>query len=129
MEDKNRPKEVEVENSEGELTVSWRDGHRSVYSLYGLRKNCPCVECRGGHGSMGDFDRSLFLVDPSARPSAMEYRVEDIRQIGNHAIRIYWNDGHSNGMYQWETLRRLCPCEACFPHEERGQNGEPAPDG
>lgn len=115
MEDRYRPKEVEVRNSDGELRVEWKDGHRSVYPLFGLRKNCPCVECRGGHGRMGNYDRSLFRVEPNRK-----YTVEDIRQIGNHAIRIHWSDGHSNGMYQWETLRDLCPCGECFPEEERG---------
>lgn len=115
MDDRYRPEEVEVRNSDGELQVEWKDGHRSVYPLFGLRKNCPCVECRGGHGRMGNYDRSLFLVEPNRR-----YTVEDIRQIGNHAIRIHWSDGHSNGMYQWETLRELCPCEECFPEGERG---------
>lgn len=64
---------------------------------------------------MGNYDRSLFRVEPNRK-----YTVEDIRQIGNHAIRIHWSDGHSNGMYQWETLRDLCPCGGCFPEEERG---------
>jgi len=108
-----RPRQVEVRNSEGLLSIEWSDGHHSVYPLYGLRKNCPCVMCRGGHENMGDFDRSLFFLDPP-----FEYQIEDIDQVGNHAVRIYWNDGHSTGMYQWETLRKLCPCDECYPEQE-----------
>lgn len=113
MSERNRPKEVEVRNSDGTLMVRWEDGHLSEFPLFGLRKNCPCVECRGGHGSMGRYDRSLFRVK-----SDRSFEIENIRQIGNHAIRIYWSDGHSNGMYQWETLRSLCPCRECFPESD-----------
>lgn len=108
-----RPTSIDVTNSEGILKINWNDGHYSEYSLFGLRKNCPCVLCRGGHGSMNTYDRSLFFVDP---PRHVE--IEDIRQIGNHAIKIFWNDGHNNGMYQWETLRKLCPCEQCYPKQK-----------
>lgn len=104
-----KPSSVEVRNSDGEFYIKWSDGHESLYSLFGLRKNCPCVECRGGHGQMGSFDKSLFKVEPTRN-----FKVEDIDQVGNHAIRIHWNDGHSSGMYQWETLRKLCPCEECM---------------
>ena len=110
MDNKNQPKGVEVRNSDNEMEIKWADGHLSVFPLYGLRKNCPCVKCRGGHGEMGNYDMSYFFVDP---PRNVE--VENIRQVGNHAIRIYWSDGHSDGMYQWETLRNLCPCEQCHP--------------
>lgn len=106
------PQKIEVSNSEQQLEIHWSDGHHSVYPLYGLRKNCPCVTCRGGHGNMDSFDTSLFFVDP-----VQHYQVEDIRQVGNHAIRITWSDGHNAGMYQWETLRRLCPCEECIPEQ------------
>ena len=27
--------------------------------------------------------------------------------IGSYAVRFVWNDGHSSGLYTWETLRRL----------------------
>jgi DUF971 family protein len=27
--------------------------------------------------------------------------------IGNYAVRLAWNDGHSSGLYSWETLQRL----------------------
>lgn len=107
-----KPVSIEVNNREQELVVEWSDSHRSKFPLFGLRKNCPCVVCRGGHGNMDRFDRELFFVDSDA-----VVEIVDIRQIGNHAIRIHWSDGHSNGMYQWETLRKLCPCEECYPRD------------
>lgn len=27
--------------------------------------------------------------------------------VGAYAIRVYWRDGHSTGMYDFELLRRL----------------------
>lgn len=110
MELNSKPKEVEVRNSDQEFYIRWADGHESEYSLFGLRKNCPCVMCRGGHSKMGSFDKSLFKVDPPPQ----HFEVEDVKQIGNHAIRFYWSDGHNSGMYQWETLRKLCPCSKCM---------------
>ncbi len=112
MSKSHQPIEIEVRNEEQELFIRWSDGHTSVYPLFGLRKNCPCVTCRGGHAHMNSFDRSLFFVDPP-----YGYTIEDIKQIGNHAIRIYWSDGHSSGMYQWERLRMLCPCQECYPEQ------------
>jgi len=106
------PKGIEVSNSDQVLQIAWSDGHHSAYSLFGLRKNCPCVVCRGGHGNMNTFDRSLFFVEPT-----QHFEIEDIEQVGNHAIKIYWNDGHSNGMYQWDTLRAMCPCAECYPEQ------------
>ncbi len=108
-----RPKSIEVNNSKQELYIEWSDDHQSTYSLFGLRKNCPCVTCRGGHAEMGKYNRSLFFVEPTER-----YEVEEIEQIGNHAIKIIWSDGHDTGMYQWETLRELCPCKECYPEQK-----------
>jgi DUF971 family protein len=33
--------------------------------------------------------------------------------VGAYALRIFWNDGHSSGIYSWEHLRRICPCDEC----------------
>lgn len=106
------PSEVEVRNGEGDLYIQWKDGHESVYPLFGLRKNCPCVECRGGHSKMGSFDKSMFKVKPTEH-----FEIENAKPVGNHALRLYWSDGHNTGMYQWETLRKLCPCEDCYDKE------------
>jgi len=40
--------------------------------------------------------------------------------VGNHALKIHWDDGHTTGMYRWELLRSLC--EAV--EEARGKSGE-----
>ncbi|MDZ7682106.1 MAG: gamma-butyrobetaine hydroxylase-like domain-containing protein [Fodinibius sp.] len=45
------PKGIEVSNSDQVLQIEWSDGHHSEDSLFGLRKNCPCVDCRGQRGT------------------------------------------------------------------------------
>lgn len=104
MEKSTTPTGIEVHNSDQYLEISWSDGHISKYPLFGLRKNCPCVVCRGGHESMNEFKPEAFFVD-----KAPLMKITNINQIGNHAIQIVWLDGHNSGMYRWETLRWLDP--------------------
>jgi DUF971 family protein len=102
MEKKFTPVSVDVGNSEQILTVKWADGHISSFSLFGLRKNCPCVSCRGGHEMMGQFEPKLFLAQP-----ARTYKIISAEPIGNHALKINWDDGHNAGMYRWNLLRHM----------------------
>jgi len=99
-----RPVSVDISNREQILEVGWEDGHKSIFPLYGLRKNCPCVACRGGHSEMGTYEMKLFFLE---NPPRVE--IEDLEVVGNHAVRIVWSDGHNTGMYQWELLRAMCP--------------------
>lgn len=98
------PVAIEVENGAQKLLVTWNDGVRDEFPLFGLRRNCPCVMCRGGHELMDRFEPGLFRVDGEVARKA-GYEVVAIRQIGRHAIRIRWNDGHDDGMYRFENLR------------------------
>jgi DUF971 family protein len=41
-----------------------------------------------------------------ARPTVVE-------PVGKYAIRFTWNDGHEHGIYSWDYLREVCPCEQC----------------
>ena len=47
---------------------------------------------------------------PMFRPGAKPVRAE---AVGRYAIRFDWSDGHMHGIYSWELLRELCPCEEC----------------
>ena len=40
-------------------------------------------------------------------------KMDSVEPVGSYAVRIYWNDGHSSGIYSFEHLRRICPCEVC----------------
>ena len=102
MEKKETPVSIDIGNSEQKLTVEWADGHTSEFSLFGLRKNCPCVTCRGGHELMGQFEPELFLVEPTRI-----YKITSAEPIGNHALKIVWDDGHNAGMFRWGLLRYM----------------------
>lgn len=102
MDLKYKPVSVDVSNSEQVLNIEWGDGHTSEFSLFGLRKNCPCVACRGGHDKMGRFEPELFKVEPTHT-----FKILKAEPIGNHALKISWDDGHNAGMYRWDLLRQM----------------------
>ncbi len=102
-------KDISVNTSEQTMTIIWADEHRSVFPLEGLRLACPCVECAGGHDQMGKpFNPALFNV-----PATQTWKILELQEVGNYALQIFWEDGHNTGIYKWETLRGLCPCELC----------------
>ncbi|MGH2545050.1 MAG: DUF971 domain-containing protein, partial [Ardenticatenaceae bacterium] len=85
------------------MYVRWQDDHESLIPLRTVRQNCPCVECRMLREN-ADPLRMLQAgqVEPSVEPVAVE-------QLGNHALQIFWKDGHQAGLYPWGLLRALCP--------------------
>jgi DUF971 family protein len=106
-----RPVSITATRDKRELAVVWDDGHASLYAFALLRAGCPCAECRGGHEHMGD------LPDPrafdAALPDSPATRLKNIVPVGAYAITPVWEDGHDAGIYRWEYLRALCPCEQC----------------
>jgi DUF971 family protein len=104
MDEKTTPTGIEVDNDNQVFEISWADGHTSRFPLYGLRKNCPCVSCRGGHNQMNIFEPEAFRVKDPPRMN-----IVGVKQVGNHAVQITWADGHNDGMYRWEKLRELDP--------------------
>jgi DUF971 family protein len=34
-------------------------------------------------------------------------KIEGMEHVGVYAIQLAWNDGHSSGLFTWETLRAL----------------------
>ncbi len=107
MDKRTHAKEVSVNSAEQIMTIEWGDGHRSAYSLDGLRRACPCVECAGGHDKMGmPADPSVFRETPRRK-----WKIMDLHEVGNYAVQIFWEDGHNTGLYRWEYLRDLCPIE------------------
>ncbi len=38
--------------------------------------------------------------------------------VGRYAVQIFWNDGHSTGIYTFDYLRSLCSCAECIATRE-----------
>jgi DUF971 family protein len=107
------PEHIAISKSKG-IEIDWKDGHRSSLSNALLRDECPCATCTGAHGTTPE--KTNFSVPQAANPFQMYKpapKMLNVEPVGNYAIRIYWNDGHSSGIYSWEHLRKICDCAEC----------------
>ncbi len=91
-----------------ELTITWGDGHRSTYGMRYLREHCPCAGCKV---ERIEGPRGRDLTVPVPTEPGMASPVVSV--VGRYALRFAWRDGHDTGIYPFEFLRQLCPCDAC----------------
>jgi DUF971 family protein len=109
-----KPTEVKVHVSNGAgVDITWSDGHKSHYDFAYLRDECPCATCNDartkGFGlkeSSGGMPSPLPMFKP-------KLAARSAQVVGNYAIRIDFTDGHSTGIFSYDHLRTICPCEAC----------------
>lgn len=82
------------------VEIEFVDGHRCAFGLEDLRRACPCAGCRGAR------DRGEV---PWPTPSSpLPLTVSGAELVGAWGLSITWNDGHSTGIYPFESLRRWC---------------------
>jgi DUF971 family protein len=111
MTDSKTPNGITVNRKIREMTITWDDGHTSIYPFGLLRAACPCASCRGGHEKMGpEPDVEVF---ETRLPESEQTRIKSAEAVGSYAITIEWEDGHHFGIYNWHYLRKLCPCAEC----------------
>ena len=80
------------------VSVLWEDGHSDDFDVRDLRLACHCARC------VEEMSGRPLLDPNSIRPDVTP-RV--ITSVGNYAITVNWNDGHSTGIYSFEDLRAL----------------------
>jgi DUF971 family protein len=106
------PEHIAISKSKG-IQIDWKDGHHSSYGLEYLREECPCASCAGTHGTVPLKQQKL---DAAINPFQMykpTLKMTEVEAVGNYAIRISWSDGHNTGIYSYDHLRRICPCQQC----------------
>jgi len=85
-----------------ELAIAWEDGREDYLSLEALRRNCPCALCKGEPDLMGNVHRA------PGRPYGLgAFLMHGWQKVGSYAIQVFWQDGHSDGIYSYEFLRKL----------------------
>ncbi len=113
------PEHIAISKSRG-IKIDWKDGHRSEYTLAYLRDECPCATCTGAHGTEPQKSNYAATEAQPANPFQMfkpALRMESVEEVGSYAVRIRWSDGHNTGIYSWDHLRRICPCQQCRANE------------
>jgi DUF971 family protein len=108
------PEHIAVSKSRG-IEIDWKDGHHSSYGVVYLRDWCPCASCTGAHGTE-PRQKTTEVPQAPASPFQMytpKPKMLSIEPVGNYALRINWSDGHNTGIYSYEHLRVICPCEVC----------------
>jgi DUF971 family protein len=97
------------------LRVVWSDGHQAEYDYDYLRGYCPCAGCQG-HGTLNvRFQAPSVAVSPLA-----------VEPVGNYAVAFQWSDGHATGIYRFDFLRTICPCDDCATTRKDSGNAEEA---
>jgi DUF971 family protein len=108
-----KPVGISADRQASTMTIRWSDGHVSEYSFTLIRMACPCAQCQGGHEQMrSEPDPLVFSLPEEDTPAT---RIRNIESVGTYALTIEWEDGHHYGIYNWNFLRKLCPCPACRP--------------
>ncbi|MCA1685727.1 MAG: DUF971 domain-containing protein [Planctomycetia bacterium] len=92
------PINIRAHQSEQILELSWDDGTVARLPYRYLRGECPCAACRNEWTGERILDQNSIRHDLA---------LEGMEGIGNYAVRFGWNDGHSSGLYTWETLGRI----------------------
>lgn len=103
------PADIDINIPSRVMTIQWGDGHRSIYPFDLLRKECPCAVCRESRTAAAADP--FKVVTSAVRPGQVS--VTDAEKVGWYALRFVWNDTHDTGIYSYDYLRSICPCEVC----------------
>ncbi len=94
----------QIQRYDDEIVITWSEDHAGHYPARYLRLACHCAQCR-------EEMTGTPLLDSDSVP--VDVRPLHVALVGSYAIRIDWSDGHGTGIYTYEMLRALCPCERC----------------
>ena len=89
-----------------EVAIKWQDEQESIISLTLLRNNCPCAGCSGEKDALGN----IYTL-PQKKLQKIAFQVIEFELIGLYGVRFFWKDGHSDGIYTLNKLKRLSLCE------------------
>lgn len=114
LDPRKKPASVKIHVTSGTgVDIVWSDDHISHYDFAYLREECPCATCNEEREK-----KHAFAAAGTASPAALpmfkpKARAQAATIVGNYAIQLTFNDGHSTGIYSYDHLRSICPCADC----------------
>jgi DUF971 family protein len=123
-----KPASVKVHVSSGKgVDITWADNHASHYDFAYLREECPCAMCndermKKAQGQQKDAQLKKENPALAAAPALSspllpmfkpKLTAKAAHAVGNYALQIDFNDGHATGIFSFDFLRTICPCQEC----------------
>ncbi|MGD2082731.1 MAG: DUF971 domain-containing protein [Chromatiales bacterium] len=93
MSDQPRPTDIRVHRDSRTLEIAFDDGARFELPCELLRVYSPSAEVRG------HFGKGAKLV-----VGKEDVNIDDVRPVGNYAVKIVFDDGHDSGLFDWRYL-------------------------
>lgn len=84
------------------LLLKWEDNYESAIDFKLLRTYCPCANCAGETDVFGNIYKG---TPQKMLPKSFE--ITGLQPVGYYALRPFWGDGHTTGIYSFEMLRKL----------------------
>jgi len=115
IDQRKKPTAVKIHVKTGAgVDITWADGHSSHYDFTYLRDQCPCATCNDERAKKDSMPPATNLLSSPLLPMYKpKPRAQAATQVGNYAVQISFTDGHSTGIFSYDYLRTLCPCEEC----------------
>jgi len=96
MSDTPKPTEIILHRQSHLLEIAFDDGARFELPCELLRVYSPSAEVRGHWGQ-----HAKLVVDKQ------DVNIDEIRPVGAYAVKIFFDDGHDSGLYDWGLLHDL----------------------
>jgi DUF971 family protein len=91
-----KPTDIVLHQQSHELEIAFDDGARFSLPCELLRVYSPSAEVRGHWGQYAKLQ-----VDKQ------DVNITEIKPIGAYAIKIFFDDGHNSGLYDWAFLYNM----------------------
>tara|TARA_B100001778_G_C18590566_1_gene632087 strand:+ start:2052 stop:2339 length:288 start_codon:yes stop_codon:yes gene_type:complete len=83
------------------LIIDWQDGQETIISYVKLREGCPCAMCGGESDVMGNIYGGEKIV------ANKNIKILKYNNIGHYGLQFYFSDGHKDGIYTFDFLKKL----------------------
>lgn len=98
---------VAIERSGQDILITWSDSTTRRYSPGNLRKNCPCALCKEKRGHEPQPQAAAKFLPVISLAETMPLEITGMKPIGNYAYNIQFSDGHSSGIFEFQSLYEL----------------------
>tara|TARA_R110002020_G_scaffold36894_13_gene110931 strand:- start:2470 stop:2850 length:381 start_codon:yes stop_codon:yes gene_type:complete len=90
------PREIRLKRGRQVLAISWGDGSESELDAEYLRVESPSAEVKG-HSA----------ADRKTVGGKRNVTLTGVEPVGNYAVRLTFDDGHSTGIFTYRYLKTL----------------------